>query len=198
MIYLYIKTHNKTGLKYFGKTIREDVSTYKGSGRYWIRHLKVHGYDVSTEVVASFEEESQELKDFCKNFSEENNIVESEAWANLTPEDGVNGWPAGRPRGKLRVPRSQQYRLKMSMAKAGDQHPMWGKHHSEESKKKISEATKGKVLGPKTEEHKEKLSKAIKGRVWWTNGKTSTLANECPGEGFRKGRMYRGKPHYSD
>ncbi len=30
MVTLYIKTHNKTGLKYFGKTIKGDVHKYKG------------------------------------------------------------------------------------------------------------------------------------------------------------------------
>lgn len=30
--WLYIKQHNQTGLKYFGKTIRKDPKKYKGSG----------------------------------------------------------------------------------------------------------------------------------------------------------------------
>ena len=38
MIYLYKKTHNKTGLKYLGKTISKDPYTYSGSGVYWTRH----------------------------------------------------------------------------------------------------------------------------------------------------------------
>lgn len=52
---LYIKTHNITGLKYFGKTIKNPFK-YKGSGKYWTRHLAIHGNDVTTEVVATFEE----------------------------------------------------------------------------------------------------------------------------------------------
>jgi hypothetical protein len=39
--FLYIKTHSVTGLKYFGKTTK-DPFRYKGSGVYWVRHLKVH------------------------------------------------------------------------------------------------------------------------------------------------------------
>lgn len=40
MIYLYVKTHNITGLKYLGKTNNKDPHSYKGSGKYWILHCK--------------------------------------------------------------------------------------------------------------------------------------------------------------
>ena len=45
--YLYIKTHNITGLKYFGKTTG-DPYTYFGSGTKWLNHLNVYGKDVTT------------------------------------------------------------------------------------------------------------------------------------------------------
>ena len=54
-IYLYVKTHRVTGLKYFGKTIQDDVHHYKGSGKYWRLHLKKHGYKWNTEIVGMFE-----------------------------------------------------------------------------------------------------------------------------------------------
>ena len=38
-MYLYVKTHNKSGLKYLGKTIQNPFK-YKGSGTYWLRHIK--------------------------------------------------------------------------------------------------------------------------------------------------------------
>lgn len=50
MIYLYVKTHNITKLKYFGKT-KKDPYIYKGSGKYWLNHIKKHGYDVTTEII---------------------------------------------------------------------------------------------------------------------------------------------------
>jgi group I intron endonuclease len=43
----------------------------------------------------------------------------------------------------------------------GEKNHFYGKHHSEETRKKISEKHKGKIL---TEEHKRKLSEAGKGR----------------------------------
>ena len=83
-IYLYIKTHNKTGLKYFGKTIK-DPFLYKGSGKHWRRHLDFHGDDVTTETYGKFEDKEECLTEAIK-FSIKNNIVESEEWAYLRME----------------------------------------------------------------------------------------------------------------
>ena len=62
MIYLYIKTHNKTGLKYLGKTSRNDPYKYQGSGVYWQRHLQKHGYDVTTKILLATNDK-QEIKE---------------------------------------------------------------------------------------------------------------------------------------
>lgn len=94
MITLYIKTHNKTGLKYFGKTIKKDIEKYTGSGKYWKNHIHAHGYDVTTEIYAQFEEECDDLINTALYFSESNNIVNSKEWANLIPENGLGGFEA--------------------------------------------------------------------------------------------------------
>lgn len=46
--------------------------------------------------------------------------------------------------------------------RVGEKNPMWGKTHSEETKRKLREANLGKKL---TQEHKDKLIKANTGRV---------------------------------
>lgn len=89
-VYLYIKQHSITGLKYFGKTTN-DPYTYLGSGKYWLNHIRKHGKDyVKTLEVYSFENQA-ECSEFAMRFSEENNIVESKNWANLAPENGTSG-----------------------------------------------------------------------------------------------------------
>jgi hypothetical protein len=45
LLTLYKKTHRKTGLKYLGYT-SQDPFRYIGSGKYWCRHLKLHGNEI--------------------------------------------------------------------------------------------------------------------------------------------------------
>lgn len=89
IIYLYVKQHNITGLKYFGKTKR-NPHTYNGSGKYWKRHLSKHGVDITTLSVYAFDN-INECEEFALKFSRDNNIVESHAWANLKTENGKDG-----------------------------------------------------------------------------------------------------------
>jgi hypothetical protein len=96
--YLYIKTHNVTGLKYFGKTTGRRLKQYKGSGTRWLNHINYHGYDVTTEIVGYFTDK-EECRRTAIEFSVAHNIVESAEWANLIPEDGISGG-SGVPRDK--------------------------------------------------------------------------------------------------
>lgn len=92
-VHLYVKTHNVTGLKYFGRTIKDPLK-YKGSGLHWLRHLKKHGDDVSTEVIGVYSD-SERLHSVALAFSIDNSIVTSTLWANLIVETGyagIDGW----------------------------------------------------------------------------------------------------------
>ena len=100
MIYLYKKTHNNTGLKYLGKTISADPYKYPGSGVYWTNHLKVHGNDVTTEILKECQSE-EELIEWGKHYSLLWNVVESDEWANLTEEAGPGGKWSNESRDKL-------------------------------------------------------------------------------------------------
>jgi hypothetical protein len=119
--YLYIKTHNLTGLKYFGKTT-QDPMRYVGSGKYWSRHLKIHGNDVSTEIIRFFIFED-ECRLFALRFSLENDIVKSDLWANLKEENGVDGWQPGpmseETKEKLRKPKPDGFGSKVSSGLMG-------------------------------------------------------------------------------
>lgn len=104
-IYLYKKTHRKTGLNYLGKTT-QDPSKYKGSGLIWIRHIKKHGNDVETTILKECSS-NEEVKVWGLHYSNLWNIVESNEWANIKPEAGEGGSLKGRTlpsmQGKVRT-----------------------------------------------------------------------------------------------
>ena len=93
-IYLYVKTHNQTGLKYLGKTTDSDPHAYPGSGLYWTDHLRTHGKDYSTEILLETEDPDQ-IRTVGQYYSTLWNVVESDAWANLQPEEG-QGFVSGK------------------------------------------------------------------------------------------------------
>ena len=88
-IYLMVKTHNTTGLKYLCKTT-QDPYRYKGSGTRWTNHIKMHGYDVTTEILKECQT-NDEVKQWGLHYSELWKVVGSKDWANLKPESGEGG-----------------------------------------------------------------------------------------------------------
>jgi hypothetical protein len=89
-IYLYVKTHNKTGLKYLGQTSAKDPHKYSGSGTYWRQHLKKHGHDYTTTILKECQTK-EELSKAGIYYSNLWNVVESDEWANLKIEQGDGG-----------------------------------------------------------------------------------------------------------
>lgn len=144
--WLYLKQHNKTGLKYFGKTV-QDPEKYIGSGVYWVRHLNQHGYDVTTvwkQLFTNKDELTQHALEYSQNFK----IVESNEYANLKPEDGLMGGDTGisdkgreviRQTSKSRR-HSEETKQKIKEARANQKNLRTGSRHSEETIAKIKAA----------------------------------------------------------
>lgn len=92
-IYLLLKIHKITGLKYLCKTIRKDYDKYLGSGDYWKAHLKIHGNFITTVLLRECES-TKELKKWGLYYSNLWNIVEErdskgkKTWANMKAEEG--------------------------------------------------------------------------------------------------------------
>ena len=61
-----------------------------------------------------------------------------------------------------------------------------GKQFSAEHRKKIAEARKGKHHSAET---RHKLSEAKKDSHWWNDGVSCKRSKECPGEGWKRGRL---------
>ena len=125
MNYAYVMTHNQTGLKYFGMTTVDNwKKVYSGSGKYWKRHLKAHGSNITKEeVFATDDEELFQLA--CEEFSDKHDIVHSDHWANLKIEDGCRGGSTkGIPKpGLIGKKRSAETLKKMKKNNAGLSNP---------------------------------------------------------------------------
>lgn len=87
---LYIKKCSHCGLKYFGKTKSKDIESYPGSGTYWTSHLKKHAAK-SIHVWNSDWYYDESIARFALKFSRINKIVQSDLWANLKEENGLEG-----------------------------------------------------------------------------------------------------------
>jgi hypothetical protein len=183
VIYLYVKTHNKTGLKYLGKTERDDYSDYRGSGTYWKRHVAKHGYDVTTEILLATNN-TRELKETGEFFSYLWNIVSDKGWANLMIETGTGGdnshnidytrlVQTKKENGKTWV-QTEESNRKRSIAHAGKKKSAESiiktveskrrngtNKPTEETKKKISDSSKGKPK-PFSKEHKKSVQNRMK------------------------------------
>lgn len=64
--------------------------------------------------------------------------------------------------GCLGVKVTEETKLKQSLARRGENNAMYGKHHTEETRKRLSEKHKGKIISKET---REKISKFQKGKV---------------------------------
>lgn len=173
-MYLYVKTHNKTGLKYLGKTINKDPHKYPGSGTVWRRHLDKHGYDYTTEILLETDSK-EELIEKGIYYSNLWNVVESKEWANLKPESGDGGDMSDVP--------SWHEAMKKKEKLIGEKNPMYGKPsyykktetEIEEWKQKIKMANTGKKK-PGTSagliEYNRVHGSHNKGKEPWNKGKT--------------------------
>lgn len=156
-IYLYIKQHTITGLKYFGKTTKVDPYKYLGSGSYWQRHIKTHGKEhVITCQLFTFESQ-EECTKFALEFSKTNNIVESKEWANFRNENGLDGVLVGNVPFNKGKSLSEKHKIKIGNANRG-------KHQSKEANEKRAEANRKRQYKPHTQETKDKMSLSAKKR----------------------------------
>lgn len=150
--YLYIKEHSLTGMRYLGKTTKKDPYKYNGSGKYWIRHIKKYGKKyIKTLWVSEIWNNKDDLREFALLLSEELDIVNSDKWANLKPENGNDG--------------------------GGDWSHVRGKKQTPEHLRKLSESRKGRIPWnkgiPATDDVKDKLRKnhrTKKGYSPWNKG----------------------------
>ena len=121
-----------------GKTIASDPHKYKGSGVFWKNHCSKYGYDYSTEILFESADQNQ-IAQKGLYYSNLWNVVESTEWANLKAEEGDGGYCRNSVTPEANAKRSASLK---------------GRKFTDEHRKKLSEANKGKYW------HSEETKKA--------------------------------------
>ena len=171
-LYVHIAPNGK---RYYGITKQEPEQRWrKGHGydtQYFARAINKYGWDNIEHIVLQEdlnEEEAGELEQYMIQ------------WYNTSNPDYGYNISLGGECGNF----SKETRKKMGEAKRGKNHPMYGKHLSEETKQKLSKAHKGLQAGENhpmygkhlSKEHKQKIGEAIKGEkhpLYGVRGKDS-------------------------
>ena len=158
--YIYLTTDTTNGMQYVGQhhyNKEELDSNYHGSGHIIRQIYKKRPETLKEEYIKtcySEEEMNNDEKYYIKLYDT--------LWPNgyNLEEGGRGGVPSEETRRKL----SETHKG----LQAGEKHPMFGKHHSDESKNKISESQSGEknhFFGKHhSEETKQKMRDAHKGK----------------------------------
>jgi hypothetical protein len=109
------------GQLYFCKSTRKDIAKYSGSGHRWKCRIKKYGRDnIKTLWISDWYHCPHEIQEVALHFSKENMIVESDRWANIKPENGLDGGsPKGTNLGRKFGPPSATTRRKLAKASTG-------------------------------------------------------------------------------
>lgn len=180
---LYVKQHSVTGLLYFGKTTRDPLK-YNGSGRYWSRHLRVHGKDIKTLWVSNTFHSESDIEEFALLFSELHDIVKSSKWANEKPENGLDGGRekgfAGRSLSDIEI---RNLRIRMTLN--NPMSTLEGKlNHQASMQTPAIRAKRKEIMSGNTN---------VRGKSWYNNGKVTKMFLNPP-NGWNKGRL---NPHWN-
>lgn len=218
--YLYIKTHNKTGLKYLGKTTSSNPHTYPGSGTKWRRHLDKHGYDYTTEILKECQTK-EEVKEWGLYYSNLWNVVDDNSWANLRPETGDGGDTSMCENFQKWIPIMKEMSKKKRWWNNGihqvhsefppDDSYIKGRHsfnnvgaqigaNIQKNKKWYNNGVDNKMFMPGQEPDNwiigrlgafSNRRKSAKGTSWWNNGTEEKMSINSPGPSFVRGRILK-------
>lgn len=154
--YVYLITNILNNKKYIGKHSTDNLEdNYIGSGIIIKQIIHKYGKEVF----------KKQILEFCN--SEEQAFEREKYWIkfyNALQDDNFYNLDQG-GRGRSNYIPSQETRKKISQSqkerfKNKENHPMFNKHHSNETKEKIRQGNLGKIV---TKQTKEKLSKAKSG-----------------------------------
>ena len=171
--YLYKTTNLLNNKFYVGMHSTSNLEDgYLGSGTFLRRSIRKYGKDnFKFEILQFFETREiliEQEKDLVNN-----DFIKNQLCMNLRP--GGTGVDQFTNLGSLR---SEETKKKMSENNKGDKNPFYNKTHTDESKKKITESGIGRGKGKqRTEETKQKISNTLKGKIILTEERKKEMSN---------------------
>lgn len=148
--YVYMTINLIDNKKYIGQHYGELNDNYLGSGSTLKKAIKKYGAENFKKEILKICNNPEELDKAEIELIDKYNAVESDEFYNIAVGGHIGYLCKG-----LSEEADRERRRKLSIANSGEknyfygkhfcgeEHPMYGKHHSEESKKRMSEAKKG-------------------------------------------------------
>lgn len=148
MYYIYKITNRINGKTYIGQHKYKKLNdNYMGSGKLIRRAQKKYGMENFEKEILYSRIQYKETVDDMERFAIAKERALGKAEYNIT--DGGQGGNLG-----------EEVNKKLR----GENNPFYGKHHSDKTRRKLSEARKGKKFGHLSEATKRKISEGNKGK----------------------------------
>lgn len=148
--YVYLTTNLVNNKKYIGQHYGEVTDSYIGSGSILKKAIEKYGKNNFKKEILEICEDYNSLNIAEKKWITKYNAVESENFYNIAA-GGFNSNPCAGLSPEAEAIRKHKLSLAAQGEKnhffgkhyCGEEHPMWGRHHSEESKEKMRLAKQG-------------------------------------------------------
>lgn len=164
--FIYMTTNLITNEKYIGKHYGTEDDSYLGSGKILQRAILKYGKEnFKREILyisQNVEENNQKEKEFIKAY----NAIEDRNFYNI-----AEGGDGGDIFHTLPLEQQDQLRERARLQCTGEGNPMYGKHHSEETKNKLRQIDKSYT---QTQEYRNNMSKIKSGEGNGMYGKHHT------------------------
>lgn len=155
--FIYLTTNIINGKKYIGKHYGELDDSYLGSGTALLRAIEKYGKQAFKRDILFISKNEKENNIKEKEFIKIFNAVEDENFYNI-----AEGGDGGNIFKTLPKERQEQLKERARQQCSGSGNPMYGKHHSEETKEKLRKIDKSYT---QTEEYRQNMSLIKMGKL---------------------------------
>lgn len=155
--FIYITINRVNGRSYIGKKhFNHGWENYLGSGKILQQAINKEGEDNFYKVIIGFAKTEEELDDMEKEIIAINNATKNKDFYNIS--DGGKG-------GNVFSGYTEEEFRAYCKSRCGENNPYYGRHHSDEVKKKMMKKRKNRIYNPMSEEAKRKISESQKKRL---------------------------------